>query len=397
MFNKRLTAVILALGCLLGLCGSALAAEVDCDGIYCFSAGDFSREEQLTGICITGLPDADTGTVLLGSRVLRSGDIITADQIAQMTFSPLRTQDDRDAVVTYLPSYEDHVAQCASMTIAIRGKEDQAPIAQDLTLETYKNLPVQGTLKITDPEGQSLTYTVLRQPRRGEVAVNADGTFTYTPKKNKVGTDSFTVTAADPAGNVSREATVTVQIIKPTCSEQYTDTVDQSCRFAAEWLRQSGIFEAENVGGESCFYPDKQVSQGEFLAMVIKTLDIPIQDTALESVSEDVPQWLKPYVAAAIRSGLLVNLPEEFDADGPVSAETAAVLLQNALDLTVSIPQDSTEVAVWAQSALTAMADNGIELTPGHSLTRGSAAMVLYQVSKLSSFAPGMKVLRMQQ
>jgi hypothetical protein len=190
---------------------------------------------------------------------------------------------------------------------------------------------------------------------------------------------------------------VTVQIIKPTCSEQYTDTVDQSCRFAAEWLRQSGIFEAENVGGESCFYPDKQVSQGEFLAMVIKTLDIPVQDTALDAVSEDVPQWLKPYVAAAIRSGLLTNLPEEFDADGPVSAEAAAVLLQNALDLTVSIPQDSTEVAVWAQSALTAMADNGIELTPGHPLNRGSAAMVLYQVSKLSSFAPGMKVLRMQQ
>jgi VCBS repeat-containing protein len=397
MFNKRLTALILALGCLLGLCGSALAAEVDCDGVYCFSAGDFSQEGQLMGICITELPDTAAGTVLLGRRVLRPGDILTTDQISQMTFSPLRTEDDRDAVVTYLPIYADHVAQCASMTIAIRGKEDQAPVAQDLNLETYKNLPAEGSLKITDPEGQPLTYTVLRQPRRGEVSINTDGTFTYTPKKNKVGTDSFTVTAADPAGNVSREATVTIQIIKPTSAEQYTDTLGQSCRFAAEWLRQSGIFEAENVGGESCFYPEKQVSQGEFLAMVIKTLDIPTQDSAMEAVSDEVPHWLKPYVAAAIRSGLLTNLPEDFDANGAVSAETAAVLLQNALDLTVSTPEDTDEMAVWAESALTAMADNGITLTPGQALNRADAAQVLYQVSKLSDLAPGMQILRMQR
>ena len=45
----------------------------------------------------------------------------------------------------------------------------------------------------------------------------------------------FTYTATDPAGNVSREATVTVDILKPTDARQYTDTVGQECRFAAEW------------------------------------------------------------------------------------------------------------------------------------------------------------------
>lgn len=396
MFNTRIAALLLALCCLLGLGSSVLAAEVECDDIYCFSAGDFSEDDRLTGVCITELPDADTGTVLLGTRVLREGDILTADQLAQMTFAPLRTEIDQDAVVTYLPIYADRVEDSASMTIAIRGKEDKAPVAEDTTAETYKNLPAEGTLKVNDPEGAAVTYTVVRQPRRGEVAINPDGTFTYTPKKNKVGTDSFTFTAADPAGNVSREATVTIQIIKPTSVERYTDTAGNSCRFAAEWLRQTGIFEAENIGGESCFYPEKEVFQGEFLAMVIKTLNIPTEDTAMDCVPTDTPLWLKPYMAAAIRAGLTANLPEEFKADAPISAETAAIMLQNALDLTVSTELDSGDVPVWADAALTAMADNGITLTAGQNLTRADAAMALYQVSKLTDIAPGMQILRMQ-
>ena len=56
----------------------------------------------------------------MGSRVIRPGDILTADQLARMTFVPLRTEVDQDAAVSYLPIYNDHVAQEATMTIAIR-------------------------------------------------------------------------------------------------------------------------------------------------------------------------------------------------------------------------------------------------------------------------------------
>ena len=99
MFKKPLClalAVLLA----LGAAGTVLAAEVNCDSIYCFSAGDFSEDESLAGICITALPDAGTGTVFLGTRVLQPGDILTADQLGKMTFSPLRSEEDQQAVVT---------------------------------------------------------------------------------------------------------------------------------------------------------------------------------------------------------------------------------------------------------------------------------------------------------
>ena len=129
--------------------------------------------------------------------------------------------------------------------------------------------------------------------------------------------------------------------------------------------------------------------------MVIKTLNIPTQDAALDSVPADTPTWLKPYLAAAIRSGLTANLSGAFQADAPIPAEDAAILLQNALDLTVSA-ESETDETTWAVSAMTAMADNGIVLPAGENLTRADAAQVLYQISKLSEFAPGMSVFRMQ-
>lgn len=403
MFAKRFLSMLAALVLILGAAGTAAAAEVDCDAVYCFTGEDFSLEEEpVAGICITGLPEAELGTVMLGTRVLRPGDILTAEQLAQMTFVPLRTEEDAAACVSYLPIYESHVAPSATMTISIRGKEDKAPVAEDFAAETYKNLPIDGKLKVKDPEEQAMTYTVTRSPKRGEVTINADGSFTYTPKKNKVGIDSFVYTATDPAGNVSREATVTITIVKPTDATQYTDTLGKSCRFAAEWMKNTGIFVGETLDGNACFNPDKEVTKGEFLTMLVKALDIPAEEAAASVYDSEYPAWLQPYLAAAVRSGLVAGLPdsETFLADQPISGGEAAVMLQNALDLassadTQTIAQE--EVPDWAASSLNAMASNGICLSCNENLTRAQAAEVLYQVSQLAEDAPGMAVFRAQQ
>ncbi len=404
MLKKRFLSLMLAGCCLLGLATGVAAAEVDCDAQYCFSAADFAGEKPLEGICITGLPDSPTGTVLLGSRVIRAGDILTAGQLEQLTFAPVKTDADQRAVMTFLPIYEDRVEAAQTFQLSIRGKEDKAPVAQDSAIETYKNLPNTGKLKVSDPEGGVLTYTLVRSPRRGEVTLAADGSFTYTPKKNKVGVDSFTFTAADSAGNVSREATVTVQILKPTQAQQYADTLGRDCRFAAEWMKNTGLFVGEQIGGESCFFPDREVSRGQFLAMLVQTLQIPLEDSAYEAVPGDTPLWLKPYVAAALRAGLTAGWPEEsFSPETSVTGAEAAVMIQNALELDISQQTledsagDTEGIPVWAAVSLTAMAENGVELQGEKRLTRGDAAKLLYRVKELSLEAPGMAVLRMQQ
>ena len=400
MKSVRVVSLVCAVLCLFGIAGGVLAAEVDCDATYCFTAQDFSGEEEVVGICITQLPESHTGTVMLGNRVLREGDILTAEQLSQMTFMPLRREEDAAATVTYLPIYENRVEKSATMTISIRGKEDKAPVAEDMAVETYKNLPNEGKLKVNDPEGQGMTFTLVRAPKRGEVTIQADGSFVYTPKKNKVGVDSFVYTAADPAGNVSREATVTVQILKPTDSRLYTDTVGNACRFEAEWLKNSGLFTGESIGGESCFFPDKTVSRGDFLAMAVKTLDIPVENTDYSGIPADVPMWLKPYVGAALRSGLLEGWPqtETGSWDMAITGAEAAVLLQNALDLTAedATAETNQEIPVWAATAIAVMNQYGVELAVDAPMTRAQVAQVLYQIDALAFTAPGMAVFRMQ-
>ena len=67
---------------------------MDSGSIYCFSAGDFSQDAALSGICITSLPESASGTVKLGARILRPGDILTAKQLDQITFSSLKTEEE---------------------------------------------------------------------------------------------------------------------------------------------------------------------------------------------------------------------------------------------------------------------------------------------------------------
>ena len=403
--KKRIFTLSLALLCLFTLSTAACALEVDSDRVYCFTGEDFSNaEDPLVGICITSLPQSRAGTVFLGSRVVQPGDILTAEQVNMLTFSPVRTEFDGTAEVSYLPIYNGRVAPSATMTIAIRGKEDKAPVAEDFSLETYKNLPGEGNLKVHDPEGQALTYTLHRQPRRGTVALRDDGSFTYTPKKNKVGVDSFTYTATDPAGKVSREATVTIQILRPTDDARYTDTA----QFEAEWLRNTGLFQGEKVGDALCFHPEKTVSRGEFLAVLMNLLDAPLSDDA-ETLNDSAPQWLQPYLTAAMRSGFLEGFPTE-DMNAPIGRNEAAVILQNVLDLPVEATlceecgqkaplckggchgDSVTGGLLPADEALAVMNQNGLLLDVGETLTRAEMAELLYEVSRLAPTAPGLMV-----
>jgi len=125
----------------------------------------------------------------------------------------------------------------------------------------------------------------------------------------------------------------------------------------------------------------------------------------LQDATENVPQWLKPYLLAAQRSGLTANWQTNEDYNAPITGAEAAVILQNALDLTVSSDVLASEhsqqwdesLSAHASASLTVMAENGITFPAGQTMTRADVANVLYQVSKIAPDAPGMVVFRMQQ
>lgn len=314
------------------------------------TAACFALDEEITGICLTEV--AGAVQLYLGERQLRAGDVLTAQQAAQVTAAG------EEGRVEYLPVMGTTVQSPVSVTL---GKRTEDPVAEDSTAETYKNLPITGKLKVT---GEDLTYSLTRQPRRGTVVLHADGTFTYTPKKNKVGIDSFVFTATNSTGKVSRQATVTITILKPGDEETYADTQGLDCRFTAEWLKNTGIFRGETIGEDLCFQPDKCVTRGEFMAMLVKVLDLPVDEELTQTgYAEPIPNWLKPYLAAALRSGLTAALPDQqtFAAEAEMPAREAVLLVDSILD---------TDQQVLSTCE---------EDTP---LTRSQAAQLLYQLGK---------------
>lgn len=371
-----------AFGMLLAA-GLSLSAAAESPDVLCFSPEQFTTGDAvLTGICLRQLPEQKYGSVMLGSRRLRPGDVLTAQQVGEMTFVSANVEEDTTASITYLPVFSGGLAGEATMTLAIHGRENKPPVAEDCAVETYKNLVITETLRVHDPEGESMTFTLTRPPKRGTVELKPGGTFTYTPKKNKVGVDSFTYTATDAAGKTSREATVTVSILKPTDARQYSDTLGRSCRFQAEWMKNTGIFTGENLGGSECFLPEQAVSRGEFVTMLVKALDIPTDMELTQTGYEDVPQWLQPYLAAAIRSGLTAGL-ESTDCFYPGQAmegEEAAAMLCAALKLQ---PQEQPALSAEESAAgfRQIAAQNGFRLEDSV-LTREDAAVLLYRANQ---------------
>ncbi|MCD4825546.1 MAG: cadherin-like domain-containing protein, partial [Phycisphaerae bacterium] len=84
-------------------------------------------------------------------------------------------------------------------------------IIEDLVLSTDSGQAVSGAVGASDPESSPLSYSLAEEPVHGAVTFNSDGTFTYTPIADFVGTDSFAYTASD-GELVSNPAMVTIRV-----------------------------------------------------------------------------------------------------------------------------------------------------------------------------------------
>jgi VCBS repeat-containing protein len=79
-----------------------------------------------------------------------------------------------------------------SITVA-----DNAPTTVAASLAVNRNTAKSATLKSADVDGDPRTYVMVASPGHGTLTVHSNGSYTYTPTKNRVGMDSFTFKAND--------------------------------------------------------------------------------------------------------------------------------------------------------------------------------------------------------
>lgn len=372
----------------------AMAADTDVvwGESYALSHEDLSLDETTTGVLLTEVPVSSMGTVHLGSRQLRAGDALTYSDLSSITFTP-SGELVGDAVISCITMTEDGLGDSAEAVISVGNGQNSAPIAEDSSFTTYKNIPGQVTLKTSDPDGDSLIVTIVKDPKRGTVTVAEDGTVTYTPKENKVGKDSFTYYVTDACGNTSGEATVRVEILKPEHKETYADMAGDKDLLSATWLRETGIFTAETIDGQSLFQPDKTVTRGEFIAMCAALTGSEAELSPVTvSFADEVPTWLMDSVSTAVQCGYLSGIPAQegliLSAQAEITQGEAATMITEMLNLPMAEAQTvmADTQADWAADAVMAVSNAGIlEISSADApLTRRDAARLLYQAGMMA-------------
>ncbi len=89
---------------------------------------------------------------------------------------------------------------------------DDRPTVLNITAEGTVNNPVTFTLSGNDPNGLTLTYSIVDNPVNGTVSEDA-GLWTYQPNLDFVGTDTFTYKAAN-GNSESLPANITINILE---------------------------------------------------------------------------------------------------------------------------------------------------------------------------------------
>lgn len=387
--HLRRTLAAVCLCCLL--LSFAFAQGLSADSEYVFSGTEFGEDAAECGIFVEQAPDAACCGLYLGSRLIRAGDFLPAQALRHLVLRPAA---DTDAVVCigYRPVIGNALGESCQFTMSISSTKDDAPMAQDGTLKTYRNIANSGKLNAEDPEGLAVCYRIEAYPKRGTVELHEDGTFVYTPRKNKVGEDSFTFTAADPAGNISDVKTIRIEILKPADAATFSDLNGQA-QFTAMWMRESGLYGGEVVADELCFCPEKSVTRGEFLVMAMKLAGIQPEIGLLTSGFADqdtAPNWMQTYLVSAMRRGFVQGVSTQdglyFLPNAPITASEAAQIVCNifGLEKAQSVGDFEADLPVWAAASVAAVRQAGFTLPDGSStLSRLDAATLFYGLSEL--------------
>ncbi|HEY4390215.1 MAG TPA: glycosyl hydrolase 53 family protein [Paenibacillus sp.] len=163
--------------------------------------------------------------------------------------------------------------------------------------------------------------------------------------------------------------------------------------------------------GNGSFHPNRSISRAEFTALLVRALDIAMQDRTLndgvgvglgDGLFNDVPAqaWYADAVSVAYQYGIVNGKGNgQFDPQASLTREEMAVMLMKAYTLFgESMPQqemdnpfaDDGDISAWAAEFVASAVKLGLlqgrdkgKFSPSADLTRAEAAQVIYRLLQL--------------
>ena len=173
------------------------------------ASGD--EDTGVTGNVLDNDTDADGNPLTATLASGPSNGILAFNSDGSFVYTPNANWNGTDSF-TYLAHDGAADSNMATVTLNVAAIND-APVAADDSAAGDEDSLITGSVlgNDTDIEGDALTAAVLSGPAHGNLTLNPDGSFSYTPHANWHGTDTFTYQANDGTDN-STAATVTITV-----------------------------------------------------------------------------------------------------------------------------------------------------------------------------------------
>ena len=164
------------------------------------------NEDGTVSITLTG---SDEDGDALSFTVLSQPENGTLSGTAPaLTYSPKANYSGSDSF-TYKANDGSADSNTATVTISVASVNDK-PVVSGQSVEVNEDGTVSITLTGSDEDGDTLSFTVLSQPKNGTLSGTAPD-LSYSPKANYSGSDSFTYKVNDGTAD-SNTATVTIAV-----------------------------------------------------------------------------------------------------------------------------------------------------------------------------------------
>ena len=382
-----------------GLCGNEIS----------FTAEDIRRAmnlSELNYITVQSLPEPGEGTLFVGSVGATEGQVISAGSLSLLSFAAADDTKPSEATMEISVNGSDYTVTCRLCLLDRLNYTPTVALAPTVSLhiETYKGLPTAGTVSAYDPEGDELTYEIVRYAGHGRVSLTDrhTGAYVYTPDAGFVGQDSFDYVVYDRYGNYSTSATVSITVTPRPASVTYADIDGEGDAAAILSISAKGLMNGTKVGGETYFKPTESISRLEFLVTAMQAAGITADTVASAgdpsfADRDDIPVAMRPFVAYAAQKnyigGKTIDGKLCFKPNDTITRAEAAVILSNiigyAVEDTVTAFADADSMPVWSGEALTSLRALGILVTPdgnahaGQTMTRATTAAWLCRSMQL--------------
>lgn len=373
-----------------------------------FSLSDFENVlgiKDLTSITVTSLPPVEDGVLKLGNVDVMKDQTIPRGSIGYLKLVP----NENAKKITFSFKAGNGWDADTTCVVNILDTINFAPISESSQkITTIKGVSVVANLNGTDPDGDKVTFNIVKYPKKGSLTLKdaEKGEIVYSPNPSFMGNDSFTYVVVDEYGNTSKEIKASVKVDANKAGIVYSDMKDNPAHVDALMLAADGIVCHENIAGVYYFNPTAKITKSDFLVMLMMAAD---QDS---SAKKDIVTFADENTIPASHIGYIERAYElslfegEQKADGiyamlnePITRAEAAVMISRLLSLegkgVTSVFADASSIPDWAQNSVVAVFEAGImtnlgenTICPNDALDRAQSASILMNVKEYLTKKP---------